>query len=327
MNARVAFLGVAHVHAGSYAHVLSHRVDADVCAVWDRTPSVAEAFAGRHGCCVAGDPEAALANATCAIVASENTLHADLIEACARRGVPVMCEKPLVASLEDAERVRAAVRSGAWVMTAFPCRFSPVFERLKARLAAREVGEVRAICATNRGRCPGGWFVEAEWSGGGAMIDHVVHVADLLYVLLGEEPSSVSAGAGHNLHGKEWEDSALLTLDYPSGVFATLDSSWSRPASYKTWGDVMLTVTGDEGVAEADLFGAAVDLFRNDATPGHVAVGYGSDCDARMVAAFLRAVETGAEPPVSAEDGLRAARVALAGYASLRAAGPVPVPV
>ena len=107
----------------------------------------------------------------------------------------------------------------------------------------------------------------------------------------------------------------MLTLQYPSGIFATIDSSWSRPQSFKTWGDVTMNVVGSEGVIELDMFGPAVDAY-GEGKVSHNAAGYGSDLDALMVGGFIRACVDGTEVPVSLEDGLRAGNVALAGYRS-----------
>ena len=122
------------------------------------------------------------------------------------------------------------------------------------------------------------------------------------------------------MYGQSWEDTAMLTLDFPSGVFATLDSSWSRPKTYKTWGDVTIKVTGDAGVIEMDMFSQNMDVFTDQ---GHGLAGFGSDLDASMVAAFIKSLQKDEEPPVTAWDGLQAARVALAGYASVKAGSPV----
>lgn len=156
------------------------------------------------------------------------------------------------------------------------------------------------------------------------MIDHVVHVADLLRDLLGEEPSRVQAQIGNNVYGKEWEDTAMLTLEFPSGVFATLDSSWSRPKSYRTWGDVTMNVVGDQGVIELDMFGQEVQKF-SAAAVTHQSLGFGTNLDALMVAEFFNAVREGRTPLVTGWDGLQAAKCALAGYESVKRGQPVAV--
>lgn len=311
------------MHAWGYAAALREEPRAELGRVWDENPERAQTFSLAHGLGVAATVDEALDDCDAVVVTSENRAHAELCERAARAGKHILCEKPLVTSEEEGTRLIGAVEeAGVKLMTAFPCRYSPAFQRLVERVRAGDIGPVRAVCATNRGRCPFDWFVETDRSGGGAMIDHVVHVADLLRVLLGEDVASVQAMVGHNVHGQEWEDTAMLTLEFPSGVFATLDSSWSRSKSFKTWGDVTMHVVGDQGVIELDLFGQAFDVY-DDTAMAHRVHGYGSDLDAALVADFVRCVAEDAPPPISAHDGLQAARVALAGYASLGEPEPV----
>ena len=207
-------------------------------------------------------------------------------------------------------------------MTAFPCRYAPSFIRLVERVKGGDIGAIKAICATNHGRCPFDWFVEPELSGGGAMIDHTVHVADLLRVLLGEEPTRVQAQTGTKMYGKTWDDTAMLTIEFPSGVFATLDSSWSRPQSFKTWGDVTMNVVGESGVIELNMFGQEIDRY-SDGKVTHSVAGYGSDADGGLVNDFVRCCIEGTPPPITAFDGIQAARVAMAGYRSAAAGTPI----
>lgn len=308
---RVGLVSAAHVHASSYAHHLATRTDLEASGLWDDHAERGQASAKAWGMDFAGDLGRLLAESDAVIIASENLKHADLIEAAARQGKPILCEKPLAASASEAERIESVLaETGVTLMTAFPCPFSPTFQRLKQRIDAGDIGRVLAVNATNRGKCPFGWFVDKSLSGGGAMIDHVVHVADLLWRLFGEMPTQVTAQTGHNMHQADWEDTAHLTLDFPSGVFATLDSSWSRHKSYKTWGDVTLKVIGEKGVIEADLFGQGLsvttDAFRHSGT--------GSDLDGLMIDEFLSAVVERRTPLVTAEDGLRASQIALKAY-------------
>ncbi|MCB8932185.1 MAG: Gfo/Idh/MocA family oxidoreductase [Fimbriimonadaceae bacterium] len=326
MAVRVGFLSVAHMHAWGYAKALQHEPRAVLGPVWDENSERAAAFALAHGIEAAETIEQALDACDAVVVTSDNRSHAELCERAARAGRHILCEKPLVTSEEEGARLIAAVdQAGVKLMTAFPCRYSPAFQRLVERVRAGDIGPIRAVCATNRGRCPFDWFVDPERSGGGAMIDHVVHVADLLRVLIGEDVVRVQAMVGNNMYGEEWEDTAMLTLEFPGGVFATLDSSWSRTKSYKTWGDVAMNVVGDGGVIELNLFGQALDVF-DDAAMAHRLHGYGSDLDSGLVADFVRCVEEDSPPPITAHDGLQAARVALAGYASMGASEPA-VPV
>jgi predicted dehydrogenase len=313
------------MHVWGYEAGLRSHPGAELVGVWDDEPDRAEDFAQKTGLPYVGYLEDLLAAVDAVVICSENRKHTEMVEAAAAAGRHILCEKPLIAVAEDAARMEEAVeKSGIKFMTAFPCRFSPAFQRLRTRVLAGEIGDVQGIAATNRGRCPGGWFIQPELSGGGAMIDHVVHVTDLLRNLLGEEPVSVQAQIGSNMYGENWDDTAMLTLEFPSGVFATLDSSWSRPQSFKTWGDVTMSVTGDKGVIELDMFGCGLDHY-HEGPVTHSLAGYGTNLDAAMIAGFVDACLNDTDVPVTLKDGLQASRVALAGYRSARLGQPVAV--
>lgn len=63
---------------------------------------------------------------------------------------------------------------------AFPVRFSPPVQQLKAILDKDTLGRIYSVKTTNHGSMPGGWFVDKGLAGGGAVMDHTVHVIDLL---------------------------------------------------------------------------------------------------------------------------------------------------
>lgn len=309
------------MHLAGYAHGLRANPDAEIVGLWDDVPERAESFAQKSGIPFVGFLDDLLRSVDAVVITNENSRHVDLVEAAARVGKHILCEKPIGPSEEHVRRIEQAVKdSGVTFMTAFPCRFSPAYRRLKERVEKGEIGAVKAICATNRGRCPFDWFVEKEKSGGGSMIDHVVHVADLLRDLLGEEPVSVQAQIGRNLYGQDWEDTAMVTIEFPSGVFASLDSSWSRPQNYKTWGDVTLNVVGESGVIEVDMFGQALETYGKSS--GYSAAGYGADLDSLLVGEFVSACLERRPPEVTCFDGAQAARIALAGYRSVASGQP-----
>ncbi|MBC7804728.1 MAG: gfo/Idh/MocA family oxidoreductase, partial [Akkermansiaceae bacterium] len=142
---------------------------------------------------------------------------------------------------------------------------------------------------------------------------------------LGREATEVFAETGNGFHGKDWEDTGFLTIGYEGGVFATVDTSWSRPKTYPTWGDVTLQVVGTGGVLDVDLF--AQNIVHYNDTAGRVAwSNWGSGTDAGLVADFLRlAAGEEADDLATGEDGLRALQVALAAYRSAELGQPVAV--
>lgn len=150
------------------------------------------------------------------------------------------------------------------------------------------------------------------------MIDHTVHVADLIYRLLGESPKLVSAQVGSNMYGETWEDTAHLTLDHASGIFATIDSSWSRTKNYHTWGDVNLTITGSAGVIECSLFNQGIFLTKDSCQ----LIGTGSNLDEHMIREFLSRTSNSNPGQNRSDYGLRASAIALAAYDSASSGQP-----
>jgi len=309
------------MHVWGYADGFKKHPDAELVGVWDENPERLMSFAEKTSIPAAETLDDLLGRSDAVVLCSENTKHAAYAVKAAERGVDILCEKPLVTNEADAQTM-LRIAEKVKVMTAFPCRYSPAFVRLLERVKAGEIGAIKAICATNRGRCPFDWFVEKPLSGGGAMIDHTVHVSDLLRTLLGEEPIRVQAQTGNNMYHQDWDDTAMLTIEFPSGIFATLDSSWSRHASFKTWGDVTMNVVGENGLIELNMFGQEIDRY-SDGAVTHTLGGFGSNLDAEMVDGFVKACLEDRQPPITAFDGVQAARVAIAGYESAASGQPV----
>jgi UDP-N-acetylglucosamine 3-dehydrogenase len=321
---RIGVWSLAHLHALSYLDVLASRDDVAWVGVSDeQDPTQGRHMAQERGVTYVDDPQELLAQVDAVIITSANVDHGWMLLQAAEAGVHALVEKPLATTVVDAERMIATMAARDLILaTAFPCPYSPAFEALQETVASGELGRILAVRNTNRGTMPGGFFIQVERSGGGAVIDHTVHVADLLRRLLGGPPEKVYAEIGHGLFGQAWDDSGLLTMEWANGAFATLDCSWSRPKSYPTWGDVTLKVVGEHGNAEADLFGQHVTRYPAQAEPPRWQ-GWGSNLDALMIDDFLHAVRKGQAPRSSGEDGLAALRIALAAYASAEQGRPV----
>jgi len=323
---RIGILSAAHGHADSYVAQLRPIADeARVVGLWDANAERLTKKSAQYGCPAFESADTLLAECDGVVICAENAHHRALTEQAARAGKHVLCEKPLATTPDDARAmVDACAAAGVHLMTAFPCRFSPAFVQLLSSVRNGDLGEILAVRGTNRGRCPGGWFIDKALSGGGAVTDHAVHVTDLLRALLDSEVESVYCEAdNHLLHG-DFEDTGFIALNFDNGVFATLDSSWSRPKTFPTWGDVTLCVTGTKGVIELDMFSQESVLY--DDARGRVAYqNWGSSADAGMVAAFVRAVREGTAAPVTGIDGLRAVEVVEAAYESVRTHQPAPV--
>jgi UDP-N-acetylglucosamine 3-dehydrogenase len=324
---RCALLSGAHVHAPSYAGVLARHPATTLVAIWDDDSVRGAQLGAPYGVPASPDLAGVLerSDLEAVVITAENVHHRALCEAACRVGKHVLCEKPLATTAADAAAmITAAERAEVVLATAFPVRQSSVAVRVKEQLAAGVLGRVYAVRATNHGRLPPGWFLDPALSGGGAVMDHTVHVVDLLRWYLEEEPVEVYAEVSNGLYGLAVEDTALLTITFGSGVVATLDPSWSRPAGFPTWGDVTLEIAGGQGTLWADVFAPAAQYYPQRLEPA-AWLGWGEDMDAALIADFARAVREGRRPAADGHDGERALAVVLAAYASARTGQPAPV--
>ncbi|MEI8412439.1 MULTISPECIES: Gfo/Idh/MocA family protein [unclassified Kribbella] len=299
---KVAIASFAHTHASSYASLLGAMPDVDVLSADPDGASAPDAgprgfaFAEKHGVAYVDSYDELFDwGPDAVVVTSENALHRELVERAAAVGAHVLCEKPLATEVADGEAMLAACEeAGAILMIAYPVRFAPSYLRLRASVEAGKLGDVFAVLGTNNGKIPYDqrqWFTDAKLAGGGALVDHTVHCADLIDGLTGGASAKrVYAAANHVLHqdkGVAVETGGLVTVTYDNGLLATIDCSWSVPDNGPTWGGVSLQVTGTNGSVEIEPFLAHVG--GTDAS-GEVFLPIGTNLDSSMLGTFLTAV-------------------------------------
>ena len=314
---KVAILSFAHQHAIGYAMVLKGLPDVELTVIADE-----DAERGQHWASVFGTrwvptiEEALATDVDCVVVCSENVHHKAMTIAAAKAGKHVLCEKPIATTVADAEdMISACADAGVQLMMAFPVRFNASIVALKQAVHSEQFGETLTIAARNPGTNPGSWFVDPALSGGGAVIDHTVHVVDVLRYIYDAEVTDVYAQSGNKLAGGVSDDTGLLMLTLSNGIPVSLDTSWSRPSNWPIWGGVTLDVIGEFGVLFADAFNNTYELAETT-TPAYTWPSVEASGDPEMIDAFIEAVRTGADVPVTGIDGLRALEVALAAMKS-----------
>jgi predicted dehydrogenase len=318
MAVKIGIISFAHMHAHSYAECLKALPEVEFVGVADDVAKRADEVAWQFGVRALAEDEL-LARAQGVIVTTENALHRAKVLKAAAAGVHVMCEKPLGPNLDDCRAMIAGCKAaGVQLMQAFPCRYSPVVKAGLELARSGELGQIIALKGTNRGRNPGGWFVEPEFSGGGAVMDHTVHIADLIRAITGDEFATVYCEKDTVYNpGLRCDDTGLLTMTLKGGAFATLDCSWSRPPHFPVWGDATLYVVGTKGNADMNLFIERLDHYRNRDS-AFVWEPYSETPDLAMVADFARVAATGEPAPITGEDGMRAVEVVIAAYESAK---------
>lgn len=314
---KIGIASFAHMHAYSYAKALIQLEEVELAGIYDPDEQRGQKFAGILGTSYYGDYAELLSQGLSGIVVtSENANHKEHVLAAAKAGVHVLCEKPISTNAADArDMIEACKAAGVMLQTAFPVRYNRSVIRAKQMIDEGKLGRILAMKGTNRGQNPGGWFVDPVLSGGGAVIDHTVHVADIMRWFTGAEVKEVYAEIGHLMSAAPIDDCGILSIEFDNGVFATLDCSWSRNPSFPTWGDVTLEIVGTAGTLTIDAFGQKLNVFSEERGYRHHF--WGDDMDFGLVRDFVTSIAEGkTEANVTGVDGLKALEVALAAYRS-----------
>jgi predicted dehydrogenase len=175
-------------------------------------------------------------------VAVPNKFHAPLTIAALKRGLHVLCEKPMAMTVKEAEQMLAAAKQARRnLMINFSYRFSDMSFALKQQVDAGVVGDIyfgRTVWHRRRG-IPGfgGWFTDKEMAGGGPLIDLGVHRVDLALWLMGyPEPVSITGSTYNEIAGPlakrarrtyTVEDLAAGMIKFDNGATLIVEASWA----------------------------------------------------------------------------------------------------
>ena len=264
------------------------------------------------------------------IVCSENSKHRPLVEMAAAAGVNVLCEKPLATTLEDARAiVEACDLAGVLLMTAFPMRFSTPLLEIKNLLDGGDLGQIYCFNATNQGELPTKhrkWFVDPVLAGGGALMDHTVHLVDMMRWFLGSEVKEVYAQTNQVIHAAEVEveTGGLELITFQNGAFASIDTSWSRPPYWPAWGGLAFEMVTERGAVIVDAFKQNITIYSHTTQRPSWAY-WGSDANQAMINEFVQAIQENRPARVTGMDGYRAVEVTLAAYQSAETGQPVKI--
>ena len=321
---KIGILSFAHHHGEAYISSLRNMDGVELLGVADDDPARGEKVAGQNDARLFPSYESLLeAKPDGVIICTENNRHRALVEMAAARGVHVLCEKPIATTREDARTiVDVCEKAGVLLMTAFPMRFSPPLLEIKARLDNGDFGDIYCFNATNQGELPTkyrAWFADPELAGGGAIMDHTVHLVDTMRWFTDSELETMYARSNKIFHGDEVqvETGALEMLTFENGVFATIDASWSRPQYWPTWGGLTFEMVTQRGAVVVDAFRQNLNVYRHDWQRSNWAY-WGSDMNHAMLREFASAIRENRPPIVTGVDGLRAVEAAIAAYESDR---------
>ncbi|KYH24485.1 xylose dehydrogenase Gfo6 [Halalkalicoccus paucihalophilus] len=323
----MGLLSTAHVHTGGFASRLSAAEGVEFVGVTDDDAERGREAATEHDT-EFYEPSELVERVDAVIVSSTNTTHRRWVELAADTGVHILCEKPLATNVADARAiVDACDEADVQLGLCMPLPFSVPARRAKAAYDAGEIGDLRVAVGTNRAwlrdRHLTGWSADPEHAGGGAAMDHTVHIVNLVRWITGEEVVEVFAELSTMHDELTVEDVNVLSMELSGGSVFTLDGSWDRPDDWDYWGDATLNLIGTEGEISVDCFDQTLKRTREGA--GVDGVYWGSIPDDGLLRDFIDAIENDRPPLTSGDDGFREAAVVCAVYESNERDEPVAV--
>lgn len=342
---RVGVLGLGHWYSAyNLARSLPEYPRADlVAAAWHNKTQL-DAFTGTFGIQGYSDYDELLEREHIDIVhiASPVSEIADLTIRAAKAGKHIILGKPMAMTVEQADRMVAAVEAAGVTCVPFQGIMRLRFADLKARIDTGEIGDIILLHQASRWSIAEdwyhsgtpGWFVDPEQVPGGAFIDEGIYWMDLFRWLSGSEVVQVEAKTANLVHREILvEDWGMATFTFANGIIATLEASWTINAPRKTGPSpkqnsvVRLEVVGREGEIIDQWFRA----------PGRAVLSAGADDwvferHSEPMAApsapfplnhLIDCLEQGRQPVTSIQEARQTLIVALAAYESAREGRPV----
>jgi predicted dehydrogenase len=261
-------------------------------------------------------------------------LHASVTIAAAAAGKHILCEKPLAATLEEADRmIQAAHQAGVILMVAENERFNPLWHRVRELVQDGMIGRPALIQVTRQVymRSPPQWYLNERQTAGGIMMTGGIHEIERMRMLVGEVKSVYALRARQRLTFMQGDDTSTALLQFQDGTIGTLVESFLMKSLSTAAGSEVhtLRIDGDLGsLAVQD--GRTIHLFSEgkNVLPWETLTQLDllvpeADTFVLEIEHFLQALRTSQEPLTSGRSQRRALEIVLAAYQSMQTGRPV----
>jgi predicted dehydrogenase len=247
---RVAMAGLVHGHASGFFDQFQKRTDLQIVGIAEADGQLVAHFEKKYslapGLFYSDLEEMLKKTKPQAVLAFTNTYdHRRVVEICARYGVPVMMEKPLAVSLEDARAIEKAAHAGKiQVLVNYETTWYRSNQAAYDLVHEKAIGEIRKIVVHDGHKGPKeidvepwflAWLTDPKLDGGGALFDFGCYGADLAtWLMHGRRPDSVTAVTQQikpDVYPRV-DDEATIILTYPRAQ-AIVQASWNWPFDRK----------------------------------------------------------------------------------------------
>jgi len=247
---RVAIAGLVHGHVDGFFRGALKRQDIQIVGIAEPDRALFEMYAKKYGLeerLYHADLEEMLRTTKPqAVLGYTSTYdHLKVVQTCAKLGVPVMMEKPLAVSANDAYAIAKAAKEGKiTVLVNYETTWYPSNHDAYDLVHSGALGDVRKVVVHDGHSGPKeigvgpeflSWLTDPRLNGGGALFDFGCYGADLMtWLMNGEKPLTVTA-VTQQIKPEiypEVDDEATIVVTYPKAQ-AIIQASWNWPFDRK----------------------------------------------------------------------------------------------
>jgi predicted dehydrogenase len=303
--------------AQTYAQAFQQSNCCTLVAVADINQDSAKAFAEPFGAKSFSDYKNLAENTEldAVIVATPPNTHPEIAIYFMRRGVHVLCEKPLCLSVAEAKAmIETAAQTGVVFTMATKFRYCEDVVKAKAILASGVLGEIVQFenAFTAKVDMSKRWNSVKEIAGGGVLIDNGTHSVDIIRYFLGaiREVLAVETSGTQNL---PVDENVKLLAKTANGVVASVDLTWGINKELPNF----ISIYGTNGTLQ---IGWRESKYKLNSSPDWTVFGKGYDkvqAFRAKIENFRNAILQKEELLINPEDALASVEVIEAAYRSL----------
>ena len=311
---KIGIIGTGYV-GNVHGRIYSRDERAEISALYDIVPDRAERTARTIGGLVCRSREELFENCDAVLVCTPNKTHVEIASDAVARDKHVFCEKPFAIGIEDAAKLLATANGTDRVFqVGHNRRYAPVYAKLKELLGSDTAHS--AHIKMNRGE-----LKNPVWTGdvnvtGGFLYETTIHLFDMVRFQFGEVAELVAYGSQHEY--PELDEFSII-FKFKSGFHCTFasssDASWLFPFERIEVFCHHRTILTEEMERLIDSRGmdANFETLSWHMTEKEERWGY-----VQEDRAFIDAILSGGQPPVTAEDGYRSVELVESVYKAIR---------
>lgn len=226
-------------------------------AVCDIDSTKADQMAGKYGATAYTNLDTLLEkekDVDVIAICSPNGLHAEHSIKALKKGVHVLCEKPMAITVEDCGRmINQAEKSNKRLFIIKQNRFNPPIHALKNVIDEGKMGRIMSVqlnCFWNRNE---EYYTTSDWKGkkdmdGGTLFTQFSHFIDLLYWLVGDIKQAFAMTSNFSHESTiEFEDTGVIAVKFYNGALGTINYTVN---SYKKNMEGSITIFGEKGTVK-----------------------------------------------------------------------------